>query len=83
MHGSDHFPALLELHEAQDITRVPSFNTEKADWALFMTMTATQGGNNIDDINQLTDYVTDCALAAANAAIPRKSSNIRRPPMPW
>ena len=83
LHGSDHFPALLELHETQDITRVPSFNTERADWALFRTLTATQGGNNIDDINQLTDYVTDCALAAANAAIQRKSGNMRRPPMPW
>ena len=82
MHGSDHFPALLKLHEAQDITSVPSFNTERVDWALFRTLAATQGCNNTDNINQLTDYVIDCALAAANAAIPRKSGNRRRP-MPW
>ena len=31
LHGSDHFPALLKLHEAQDVTRVPSFSTERAD----------------------------------------------------
>ena len=38
---------------------------------------------DIDNVKELADYITDRIMGAANAAIPRKTGYVKRPPMPW
>ena len=38
---------------------------------------------DIDDGNELANYITDRIMGAANAAIPRKTDYMKRPPVPW
>ena len=53
LHGSDHYPIKIELTQATIVAEIPDrFNTEKADWKLFTTLTAinldAHGINDID-----------------------------------
>ena len=46
-------------------------------------MTRTDENVNVDDVEEMAEYVTEIITAAGNIAIPRKSGNMRRAPVPW
>lgn len=85
LHDSDHYPIKLTFKEIVIGANNPErFNTEKANCTLFRELTeiaiSLPVETNIDDhITEINSKIID----AANYAIPRKTGNFRRPPLPW
>ena len=84
LYDSDHYPVELESTDYQvDFRGIASFNVDKADWELFNILTRVDENVNVDDIEEMTVYVTEIITAASNVAMLRKSGSMRRPPVPW
>lgn len=85
LHDSDHYPIRLILNSDPISTEKPSrFNTDKADWNLFLQLTETDininSGNSIDEIVTL---IVEKILHAAEQSIPKTSNNFKKKPVPW
>ena len=85
-YGSDHYPIRLTLNnnEATYLQKRERFCTQKADWALYTTLTSTPStGEEFDNVEDLADYINATIKEAANQSIPKTSTKYQRPPIPW
>jgi hypothetical protein len=85
LHCSDHYPIFLQMNNPTIIADTPDrYNTSKADWQVFRTLTNTS--TDADDFPCIDDLITHITLSiieAADAAIPIKSGIRGRPPITW
>nr|BDT63038.1 MAG: hypothetical protein [Trachysalambria curvirostris nimavirus] len=84
LHGSDHFPILLERVNGIPTNGIRRWQLERADWSLFRSIAEMQGSvEDFHDVQEAADYLTSHIHAAAEAAIPKSTGKYRRPPVPW
>lgn len=86
LHSSDHDPIIIKLKNNENMLpeRPNLYNTNKANWTLFYTLTETN--INIDEVGNVDEAVSavkEVICGAANASIPKKSTNFKKPPVPW
>ena len=82
--GSDHFPIFLSIIDEIAVPRSPRWNLDKANWALFRTMTHLEV--NVDDFATIDDalnFLNEVIINAGLKAIPRSSGKFKRKPVPW
>ena len=84
LHGSDHFPIFLSLHEPRRVPMIPRWNIDKAKWSVYRDECSQVAGldsmeDHIEAYNALEDLIT----AAATKAIPLTKPSKGRPPVPW
>ena len=84
LHGSDHYPILLEKVTGIPDCGVPKWRLERADWNLFSSLALVQGScEEFQSVQEATDHITSQIRLAAEISIPRSSGKYRRPPVPW
>ena len=85
LHGSDHYPVCINLKNVPIVTNKPErFNTRKADWSSFSDLTKTDAnGDNFPSTAELVDFIVEVLINAANQSIPKTSTKIKKPPVPW
>ena len=84
LHGSDHFPILLERVNGIPTNGIRRWQLERADWSLFRSIAEMPGSvEDFNDVQEAVNYFTSQIQAAAEAAIPKSTGRYRRPPVPW
>ena len=84
LHGSDHYPILLEKVTGIPDCGVPRWRLERADWNLFSSLALVQGScEEFQSVQEATDHITSQIRLAAEISVPRSSGKYRRPPVPW
>ncbi len=85
LHGSDHFPIIIDILPCPPVHRTPRYLYDKADWEVFRQLTQVPSDNNQTcnlPIAQMIEKLTSLIRAAANCAIP-KTQGTRNRPNPW
>ena len=84
LHGSDHYPILLEKVTGIPDCGVPRWRLERADWNLFSSLAMVQCScEEFQTVQEATDHITSQIRLAAEISVPRSSGKYRRPPVPW
>ena len=84
MHGSDHFPIILESTGSEPQSRLPRWRLDKADWRLFTDLTSpVRPVNEFGGSDAAVTYFTDLLHTAALRSVPRTSGHFRKRPVPW
>ena len=86
LNGSDHFPIIITIDEVDTSIwdKPDNYNIKKANWTKFDELTSKIDMlQNIEDINELTDGITNLLTLSADQAIPRKPTSFPYPPIPW
>ena len=86
LHGSDHYPIHIYFNQNPHsmIERPNKFNFKKADWDLFYESTYTNiKSEDFESIDDLIEYINNVIVTSAEEAIPYKSKNLKKPPVPW
>ena len=81
-HGSDHYPIILTLERSPPYKPIEMWRFKQADWKLFnqtLDLALPDEMNNIDD---QVEWITNQIRTAALISIPR-GSNLRKFPVPW
>jgi len=84
LHGSDHYPIVLESTTSEPQRRLPRWRLDKADWNLFETLSSTN--RCIDEFHSAEEavtYFTDKIHSAAVLSVPKTSGTFRKRPVPW
>ena len=82
--SSDHYPILIKWKTPPIIIEKPQrFNTSKANWGRFREMTNTTLNPQNGTIEDLSGYITEKIITAAEATIPKTSSDYKKPPIVW
>ena len=83
LHGSDHFPIILESHYHPSDNRPPKWQFHKADWNLFKDLCFEAfHQDNLDGGLQLETFI-DKLSEIANKTIPKSNPNPNKPQNPW
>ena len=84
LHGSDHFPILIENIENNHLPHKPvKFNIKKAKWTDFKDNTLFLQNNYNMGLNDRYKNLIAHIQTAANICIPKTSSNTRTKRTPW
>ena len=85
LHGSDHFPIILELQNQNvQLDSHIRFKTEKADWQTYYEMTNMQiFEGNLPTLEIQLNEIEDKIITAATACMPMTSGKRNKPSKPW
>lgn len=84
LHGSDHFPIVIESTESIPQPRLPRWRLDRADWKHFTELSSPD--LSIDDFistDEAATYFTDLLHSSALQCVPRTSGSFPRRPVPW
>ena len=83
LHGSDHFPIILESHYHPQDDRPPKWQFHKADWNLLKDLCLEAfPQDDLDGGLQLETFI-DKLCEIANETIPKSNRNPKKPQKPW
>ena len=83
LHGSDHFPIILESHYHPPDDRPPKCQFHKADWNLFKDLCLEAFlQDDLDGGLHLETFI-DKLCKIANQTIPKSNPNPMKPQKPW
>ena len=83
-YSSDHFPIKLEIKRGQLPSYCrPKWNLKKANWSEYLANINLSIPQNISNIQDLVNIVTEKIIAAAKKAIPLHETYPKRIPVPW
>lgn len=86
LHGSDHWPVLINEIDCEVNTREPRYLLHKADWKRFTDETYVYPFDeliNISPIEELVYFYNSILISAADLAIPKSSEHCRPLQVPW
>ena len=84
LHGSDHFPILVESCNPVPCHRPPRWLLGQADWQYFSRLTSSiRPLTEFADCNEATTYFTDFLHSSAVQSVPRTSGRFVKRPVPW
>lgn len=84
LHGSDHYPTYLNKTQPNfSLDKHIRFKIEQADWVTFHNNTNVVLEENINNVDDEVEFITQKLHGAACMAIPRSSGRLMRPPVPW
>ena len=84
LHGSDHYPILLEKVTGIPDCGVPRWQLDRADWKLFRSIAVLQGTvEEFQSVQEAANHLTSRIHLAAVNSIPKSTGQYRRPPVPW
>ena len=84
LHGSDHFPIIIENMENNHLPNKPiKYNIKKAKWNDFRDNTLFHQNNLNMDLNERYQNLIAHIQTAANICIPKTSKTTRTKPTPW
>ena len=67
LYCSKHYPVVLKSTDYQvDFRGIARFSIDKADWGYFNILTRTDKNVNVDDIEEMAEYIVEIITAAAN-----------------
>ena len=84
--GSDHFPIFIDIVDEIPVSRSPRWILDKANWALFKTLTQLELEVDVEDfatIDDALDFLNKIIIDAGLKSIPRSSGKFKRKPVPW
>ena len=82
LHGSDHFPIILESHYHPPDDRPPKWQFHKADWNLFKDVLEGFHQDDLDGGLHLETFI-DKFYEIAKQTIPKSNPNPKKPQKPW
>lgn len=83
LHGSDHYPIIIETKAEEPIERESKPIMKRADWKTFECLTAMIPPNEEDSIDTLVEKLTNVIRIAASIAIPHSRGGMRPRSVPW
>ena len=86
LHGSDHWPVLINEIDCEVNTREPRYLLHKADWKRFTDETYVYPFDeliNISPIEELVSFYSSILISAADLTIPKSSEHCRPRQVPW
>jgi len=84
LYNSDHFPVFLKVNDISPRLTIPKYIFEKADWGKFRELSKCQNNANyFNRIDDMSDYLTDTIITAANSSIPKTGTTLRTKCVPW
>ena len=84
LHGSDHFPIVVNSIDSSPMPSPPRWCLEKADWQNFKTL--SEVSENVDDLpntDRGIEIINDKLISAGFESIPRTTGIFKRRPVPW
>ena len=82
--GSDHFPIMISIVDEIAAPRSPRWMIDKANWALFTTLTFLDIDAEIfPTIEEALDFLNKVIMSACDKSIPRTKGHFTRKPVPW
>ena len=82
--SSDHVPVILKTKNKFSVEGRPKWNFDKADWEKYRNLaTLNEDVKNFSDIDDLTSYITDVIIQAANRSIPKTRPIKGKLSVPW
>lgn len=84
LHGSDHFPIVLETAESEPQSRLPRWKLDRADWHQFKELCSPVCSvADFGSSDEAVTYFTDRLHSAALQSVPRTSGHFPKRPVPW
>jgi len=83
LHGSDHYPIVINSIDDNIVERPKNYICSKANWELFRELTVFDEETENNDINQLCQIFNSKLINAADSSIARSKGNPIGLRMPW
>ena len=82
LHGSDHFPILVDFNAHNFIERPAKWNFNMANWALFSDLIKTENAGVFNNVNDMVLFFIALILKAAHASIFRSDGRPNKRSVP-
>ncbi len=84
LHGSDHFPIILESNHPTPDERTPTWNFHRADWNLFSSLCESKiKAETFETVDDPVSAFTQALHSIADQSIPKTSGKPKKLSKPW